>query len=233
MSPLFFYLSLYISVALFLVELRWPAAFFLFFLVFLFLYIPNLWTQLSLILKTTRIRKQFLLSVFVFIDSLAVSTLQDAGGYGISRQNNLELHLDCHTCWWSYFTLVCLWCGRTVGQVGGPMITWLPNFLGWVDYRVFPGYFSFVIPKTPLTQGWGNSGSPKVSIISNSRKSLKRFRVSCKKEKHHYNRSQPKVPLLEFISSMLFLVIRFFMLNNVPPCRCSSLHLKLSLESFF
>ena len=42
MSPLFFNLSLLISVALFLVELRWPAAYF--FSVFLLLYIPNLWT---------------------------------------------------------------------------------------------------------------------------------------------------------------------------------------------
>ena len=25
-----------------------------------------------------------------------------------------ELHLGCHTCLLSYFTLVCLWCGRTV-----------------------------------------------------------------------------------------------------------------------
>ena len=39
-----FYLSLQISVALFLAELRWPAAYFLFFSVFLLLYIPNLWT---------------------------------------------------------------------------------------------------------------------------------------------------------------------------------------------
>ena len=37
----FFYLSLQISVALFLVELRWPAAYFLFFSVFLLLYILN------------------------------------------------------------------------------------------------------------------------------------------------------------------------------------------------
>ena len=137
----FFYVSLYISVAVFLVELRWPAAF------FLFLYIPNLWTwQLSLILKTTRIQKQFLLSVFVFIDSLDVSTLQDAGGYAISCQNNLQLHLGCHTCWLSYFTLVCLWCSRAGGQSGGPTVTWLPNFLGWVDYRVFPRKFSFRSP---------------------------------------------------------------------------------------
>ena len=44
MSPMFFYLSLQPSVALFLVEFRWPVAYFLFFSVFLFLYIPNLWT---------------------------------------------------------------------------------------------------------------------------------------------------------------------------------------------
>ena len=41
--------------------------------------------NLSLILLTTRMQKQFLLSVFVFIDSLAVSALQDAGGFAISR----------------------------------------------------------------------------------------------------------------------------------------------------
>ena len=61
-------------------------------------------------------QKQFPLSVFVFIDSFVVSALQDAGGYAISRQNNLELRLGCHTCWLSYFTLVCLWCGRTVSR---------------------------------------------------------------------------------------------------------------------
>ena len=61
---------------------------------------------------------------FVFIDSLVVSALQDAGGYAISRQNNLELHLGCHTCWLSYFTLVCLCCGRTVVRsVYGQVIT--------------------------------------------------------------------------------------------------------------
>ena len=88
--------------------------------------------NLSLILWTPRIQKQFPLSVFVFIDSLVVSPLQDAGGYVISRQNNLELHLGCHTSWLSYFTLVCPWCGRTFGRSLGPCtVTWLPNFLGW------------------------------------------------------------------------------------------------------
>ena len=75
--------------------------------------------NLSLILQTKRIQKQFPLSVFVFIDCLAASVLQDAGGYAISRQNKLELHLDCHTCWLSYFTLVCLWCARTVSRAVG------------------------------------------------------------------------------------------------------------------
>ena len=42
--------------------------------------------------QTTRIQKQFPLSVFVFIDCLIVSASQDAGGFAISRQNNLELH---------------------------------------------------------------------------------------------------------------------------------------------
>ena len=54
--------------------------------------------SVSLILYTTRIQKQFPLSVFVFIDSLVVSASQDAAGYAISRQNKHELHLGCHTC---------------------------------------------------------------------------------------------------------------------------------------
>ena len=69
---------------------------------------------------------------------LFCSALQDAGGYAISCQNNLELYLGCHTSWLSYFTLVCLWCGWTVAQaVGRCMVMWLPNFLGWVDYFIF------------------------------------------------------------------------------------------------
>ena len=38
----------------------------------------------------------------MFIGSLVVSASQDAGGYAIARQNNLELHLGCHTCSLSY-----------------------------------------------------------------------------------------------------------------------------------
>ena len=82
-----------------------------------------------------RIQRQFPLSAFVFIDSLVVSASQDAGDYAISRQNNLELHLGCHTCLLSYFTLAYLWCGRTVGRAYGHVITKfsrmgsLPHFL--------------------------------------------------------------------------------------------------------
>ena len=126
------YLPLQALCRSFLVELRWPVANFIFSLYSKFV---DMTINLSLILQTTRIQKQFPLSVFVFIDSLVVSASQDAGGYAISRQNNLELHLGCHTCWLSYFTLVCLWCGRTVGWAYGHVITKisrmgrLPNFL--------------------------------------------------------------------------------------------------------
>ena len=91
--------------------------------------------DLSLILLTKRIQTQFPLSVFVFIDSLVVPALQDAGGYAISRQNNLELYLGSHSCWLSYLTLARLWWGRTDGRTYGHVITKifrmgrLPNFL--------------------------------------------------------------------------------------------------------
>ena len=116
MFPCFFFV--FVFFALFPVEFRWPDAYFLFFSVFLLLYIQNFWTSDNWS-KKIRIQKQFPLSVFVFIDYLAASALQDAGGYAISRQKNLELHLGCHACWLSYFTLVCLWYGRTDGRAYG------------------------------------------------------------------------------------------------------------------
>ena len=88
--------------------------------------------HLSVILEKTRIQKQFSLSGFVFIDSLAAPALRDAGGYAISRQNNLELHLGCHACWLSYFTLPCLWCGRTVSRAGGRAVGVRSR-----DYQIF------------------------------------------------------------------------------------------------
>ena len=95
------YISLFIYVAIFPVELRWPVEYFLFFrCLSLSLYskFMDMTINLSLTLQTTPIQKQFPLSVFVFIDSLVVSASPDAGGYAISHQNNIELHLGCHTC---------------------------------------------------------------------------------------------------------------------------------------
>ena len=41
------------------------------------------------------------------------------------------MHLFCHTCLLSYFTLVCLWCRLMGGRVAGKhTVTWLPEFLG-------------------------------------------------------------------------------------------------------
>ena len=72
----------------------------------------------SLKLQTTRIQKQIPLSVFVFIESLVVSALEDSGGYAISR---LKKTSSCIwvviNCWLSFFYI-----GmpvRTVGQSVG------------------------------------------------------------------------------------------------------------------
>ena len=69
-----FYLSLQISITLYLIELCWPAAYFLFFSVFLWPYNNIYYSKfvdmtiividLSLMLQTRRIQKQFLLSIF-------------------------------------------------------------------------------------------------------------------------------------------------------------------------
>ena len=69
-------------------------------------------------------QRQFLLSVFVFIDSSVVSALQ----------KNVEFHLGCHTCCLSYFVL-----GGTVGR---STITWSPNFLGCVFTTFSQSWFS-------------------------------------------------------------------------------------------
>ena len=49
------------------------------------------------------------------------------------KTRNLELHFGCHTCWLSYFPLVCLW----HWQRGRHMVTWLPKFLGSIDNQIF------------------------------------------------------------------------------------------------
>ena len=79
----------------------------------------------------------------------------------ISRQNNLELHLSYHTCLLSYFTLVCLWCGRTVGPAYGQVITKfsrmgsLPHFLTHGTSRA----------RAPLVIFIGKIGLPRIACI--------------------------------------------------------------------
>ena len=80
----------------------------------LFLYIPNLWTWIN----TDDIET---ISAFCFPFSSLLF------GFAISRQNNFEMYLGCHTFWLSYFTLVCLWCGRRGGRVGWRTLTSLPK----------------------------------------------------------------------------------------------------------
>ena len=58
--------------------------------------------------------------------------LQDAGGYAISRQNNLELHLGCHTWWLSYLHRYAF--GADGRSLGRSTVSLLPNFLGWIDF---------------------------------------------------------------------------------------------------
>ena len=77
----------------FLVELRRPVALLSLSLQFKFV---DMTINLSLILKTTRIQKQFPLSVFVFIDSLVGSASQHAGGRTLSCQNNLTFGIGLH-----------------------------------------------------------------------------------------------------------------------------------------
>ena len=127
---------------------------------------------LSLILKKIRIQRQFPL-----FDFLVVSASQDAGGHAISRQNNLEMHLGCHTRLLSYFTLVCLWCGRTVGRSVGVRSRdyqivyhiFLPMVLRARELRYYL-FWSFVCSFLfiPAACGWEFHTSPykRMSILS-------------------------------------------------------------------
>ena len=86
--------------------------------------------NLSLVLKTTRIQKQFPPTVFVFIRSLVLC---------FTRRRWLCYFppkcLGCHTCWFMLLWYACGTDGRAVGLAA----TWSPKFLGWVDYHNFLG----------------------------------------------------------------------------------------------
>ena len=90
----------FLFLALFLFELCWPVAYFLFFPVFLFLYIPNCGhdslSKLNSLDNTDT--ETISLFVFVLIDSLIVSASQDAGGHTISRQKTSSCISVTITC---------------------------------------------------------------------------------------------------------------------------------------
>ena len=76
--------------------------------------------NLSLIPQTTGIQKQFPVSVSVFIESLVVSASQDAAGYAISHQNNLELYLLCQL---PYLFIELFYVGMPVMRTDGRTVT--------------------------------------------------------------------------------------------------------------
>ena len=112
----------------------------------------------SLILLENADTAETICAFFRFSVSSLLTALQDTGSHAISRQNNLELHLSCHTCWLSYLTLVYLWCGRTVGRT----VTWWPNFLGWVDYYIFlPMAFRFARESSAINNNFSSERAPR------------------------------------------------------------------------
>ena len=129
MSPLCFFISGFRSLSpFFSLSFADLPPTFPFFSVFLLLYIPNLWAWK---LIDNYFRKHGYRNNSRFPFSSLLSFSWDAGGYAISRQNNLELHLVCHTeLFYIDMPLV-----RTVGRSAGGRctVTWLPNFLGWAD----------------------------------------------------------------------------------------------------
>ena len=90
---------MYLSLALFLVELRWPVALLS---LFLCLSLPrfskfvDMTINLNLILYTTGYRNNFRFPFSSLLTPLVVSTSQDAGGHTLSRQNNLTFGIGLH-----------------------------------------------------------------------------------------------------------------------------------------
>ena len=100
----------------FSVELRWPVAFFIFFSVFEICRHDN-WPKLIL---RQHLNRNNLCFPFSFLHKTRVAMRFPA-----------KITSSCHTCWLSYFTLVCPWCGRTVDLVTTKFSRMhrLPNFL--------------------------------------------------------------------------------------------------------
>ena len=89
--------------------------------------------NLSLILYTTRIQRQFPLFVFVFIDSLVVKTR-------MAMRFPAKITSSCIWVAMPVDWVILHWyaCGAD-GRLVGRTVTWLPKFLEWVDHHIFLG----------------------------------------------------------------------------------------------
>ena len=111
----------------------WPLAFLIF--------SPPLWISMFYFLRNSsrlfsisRFSSFSVIHVCVNIKNKAEKdTTKSPGGHVISFKIKPELHLGCHTCWLSYIFYIDMPVERTDGR---STVTWLPNFLGWVDYQI-------------------------------------------------------------------------------------------------
>ena len=81
-------------------------------------------------------QKQFPLFVFVSIDSLVVAAPQDAGGF-VAMRFPAKITSSCF--WLPYLMMELFYIGMPVVWTDRRTVTWLPKFLGWVDYHIFLG----------------------------------------------------------------------------------------------
>ena len=140
-----FYLSLKISVALFLVEFRWPAAYLLFFRFFSCYIFQTCGHDTSSKLNTLENTdtETFPLSVFVFTDYLVIFASQDAGSDATSRQNNPRFAFGLPYLLIELFYIgmsVVLTDGRAVGRC---TVTWLSIFFRMAS---LPHFFTHDAP---------------------------------------------------------------------------------------
>ena len=83
--------------------------------------------------------------------------------------------MGCHTCWLSYFTLVCLCCRFMVARsFTWCTVTWLPNFLAWVDCHIFLGMG--LRPRVALRTARGAPLLNVIEIIQGAIKSAQSIR---------------------------------------------------------
>ena len=104
------------------------------------------------------------------------------------------MHLGCHTCWLSYFTLVYLWCGRTVARAGGRSV------------------YGHVITKFSRMARFLTHGAPLLSY-------KRRFKTTTKMDRHitgHVMWRSDGFPISDWVSLEVFVF-----LNSGCITRCA------------